>query len=268
VIVADPDYNQAQPALVATNPTGERAVVRSSNTSGDLSNLSFSRLEATDREGQAVQSLLPNATLLTQTQATKDRILRLQNPLILHIATHGFFLPDAEVDLLPPAFSSTLNGDNAPRSVRIVEPLLRAGLALAGANVRDADQENNQTSGGILTAAEIAELSLFGTQLVVLSACETNVGEVRISEGVYGLRRAVALAGARSQVTSLWRVNDAATAVLMTDYYQRLRNGAGRHAALKQAQLAFLSGSDTARRHPYFWAGFIPSGEWRSMEFN
>jgi CHAT domain-containing protein len=268
VIVADPDYNQAQPALVAANPTEERAVVRSSNTSGDLSNLSFSRLEATDREGQAVQSLLPNATLLTQTQATKDRILNLQNPLILHIATHGFFLPDAEVDLLPPAFSSTLNGDNAPRSVSIVEPLLRAGLALAGANVRDADQENNQTSGGILTAAEIAELSLFGTQLVVLSACETNVGEIRISEGVYGLRRALALAGARSQVTSLWRVNDAATADLMTDYYQRLRNGAGRHAALKQAQLTFLDGSDTARRHPYFWAGFIPSGEWRSMEFN
>ena len=94
---------------------------------------------------------------------------------------------------------------------------------------------------GILTAAEAAQLDLRGTQLVVLSACETGVGEVQNGEGVYGLRRALVLAGAQTQVASLWKVADAATKDLMVDYYRSLLKGEGRSAALRDVQRAMIA---------------------------
>jgi CHAT domain-containing protein len=98
---------------------------------------------------------------------------------------------------------------------------------------------------------------------VVLSACETGIGEVRNGEGVYGLRRALLLAGAESQVMTLWRVSDDDTRRFMSDYYRRLQAGVGRGAALQQTQWALLKDRQVA--HPYFWAAFIQSGEWRSL---
>src|SRR5206468_6839087 len=107
-------------------------------------------------------------------------------------------------------------------------PLLRSGLALAGAN-------NGIPSGsGVLTALEAAGLDLWGTKLVVLSACDTGVGEVKAGDGVYGLRRALVLAGAESQVMSLWAVSDRSTRDLVVGYYQALLRGAGRGEALRQ----------------------------------
>ena len=275
VIVANPDYNQAQPALVATRlAESQDSVVPSdrsldSQDSADLSALSFSPLPGTEAEGTAIHRLLPTATLLSQTQATKDRLQRLPNPHILHIATHGFFLPGTQVDLLPPEFSPTVTANSRASTLTIANPLLRAGLALAGANARAA-ATNAQAAAtediprGILTASELAGLDLLGTQLVVLSACETGLGQTSTSEGVYGLRRALAMAGTRSQVVSLWRVNDAVTETLMTTYYTHLlRDQMGRHAALKAAQLALLN-SETYS-HPYYWAAFIPSGDWQPL---
>jgi CHAT domain-containing protein len=101
---------------------------------------------------------------------------------------------------------------------------LRSGLALAGANKRDLAISDN----GILTALEMASLDLWGTQLVVLSACETGLGDTRIGDGVYGLRRALVIAGTETQIMSLWEVDDAATRDLMVDYYDRLIKGEGR----------------------------------------
>jgi len=98
---------------------------------------------------------------------------------------------------------------------------------------------------GILTALEAAQLDLYGTELVVLSACDTGVGDVQNGEGVYGLRRALVLAGAQTQVTSLWKVSDDATRALMVDYYQRLLKGEGRSAALHHAQLDMLGRPET-----------------------
>src|SRR5207253_1536836 len=109
------------------------------------------------------------------------------------------------------------------------------GLALAGANKRTSGSED-----GILTALEASSLDLAGTQLVVLSACETGVGTVQPREGVYGLRRAIVLAGAESQVTSLWKVEDSATKDLMVGFYRRLLAGEGRTEALRQAELEML----------------------------
>src|SRR5262249_34439710 len=141
---------------------------------------------------------------------------------------------------------------------RIENPLLRAGLALAGAN------EQKEGGAGILTALEMTGLNLWGTKLMTLSACDTGVGEVRKGDGVYGLRRALTLAGTETQVMSLWAVSGRWTRELMVAYYQRLHQGQGRGAALRNAQLQMSK--DLKRRHPYYWAGFILSGEWANLE--
>ena len=98
--------------------------------------------------------------------------------------------------------------------------------------------------------------------MVVLSACDTGVGDARNGEGVYGLRRALVLAGSESQVMSLWQVSDTATTDLMIDYYRRLRAGEGRAQALRNVQRSFLQ-VGSKRSHPYYWASFIQSGDWR-----
>ena len=139
----------------------------------------------------------------------------------------------------------------APRGVPIDNPLLRSGLALAGANARGSTE-------GVLTALEASGLDLFGTKLVVLSACETGVGEAQ-SDGVYGLRRALVMAGAETEVMSLWKVADQPTRDLMAAYYRRLEVGEGRGEALRQVQLAMLRDPKTS--HPFYWASFIVSGD-------
>ncbi len=138
---------------------------------------------------------------------------------------------------------------------------------------------------GVLTALEVSGLDLWGTKLVVLSACETGLGYVKNGEGVYGLRRALVLAGSETQVMSLWKVSDSGTRDLMTAYYTRLKQGEGRAEALRQVQLTMLRGQRkptagrdkrgtvdagekvvaTDYRHPYYWAAFIQSGDWRNL---
>ena len=198
-------------------------------------------------------------------------------PSILHIATHGFFLPDQRGESVAAGRGLGLGVKTAYASRR-ENPFIRSGLALAGANRR----QGKDGEDGILTALEASGLDLWGTKLVVLSACETGVGEVKNGEGVYGLRRALVLAGAESQVISLWQVSDEATRDLMVAFYKRLQAGEGRTAALSSVQLEMLrgnnriqggdrrgltvgSGSDKDRSHPFFWASFIQSGDWRSM---
>ena len=107
-------------------------------------------------------------------------------------------------------------------------------------------------------------LDLWGTKLVVLSACDTGLGEVKNGQGVYGLRRALVLAGAQSLVMSLWEVADRPTRELMVDYYKGLQQGQGRSEALRNVQLKMLRSRD--RQHPYYWAAFIESGEWANLE--
>jgi CHAT domain-containing protein len=243
VVVADPDYGSA-PTL-ATAPVGRR--------SADLDRAGwlFRRLPGAAQEARALQSLLKleSGHLLTGLEASEAALRSLQAPAILHVATHGFFLNDQQADKQLQAGAPTMREN----------PLLRSGLALAGANARrfgDADD-------GILTALEAAQLDLDGTQLVVLSACETGVGEVPNSEGVYGLRRAMALAGAQTHVSSLWRVQDDATRELMAGYYARVLRGEARSVALREAQRAMLAQSKYS--HPYYWAGFVQVGNWQPI---
>lgn len=248
-------------ALVVANPDFG-AIPPGPTEAGPLAQLVFSPLPATAEEAAKLHMLLPQATVLTQAQATKQALQAHAAPRILHIATHGFFLDD--VPLPPPtAPGRGLPIVDAPRpevppGTRIENPLLRSGLALAGANARRSGADN-----GILTALEVAGLNLAGTQLVVLSACDTGVGEVKNGEGVYGLRRALVLAGSATQVMSLWPVSDDETRDLMIGYYQGLQAGQGRAEALRRVQLAMLARPD--QQHPYFWASFIQSGEWANL---
>ncbi|MEC4869093.1 MAG: CHAT domain-containing tetratricopeptide repeat protein, partial [Jaaginema sp. PMC 1078.18] len=260
VIVANPDYDE--PGV----NNSEIAFNRGSNQrSNDMDSIRFGALPGTAREAAAIQPLLPNATVLTQLEATEQAIKQVEAPRILHIATHGFFL---NVDLVAPSANPFENRgvlgvsleSEARTPANQENPLLRSGLALAGVHSRS----SGAAEDGVLTALEVAGLNLRGTQLVVLSACETGVGDVANGEGVYGLRRALAIAGAESQLISLWKVSDNGTQSLMVDYYQRLIDGEGRSAALREVQLAMLN--DATYQHPYFWAAFIPSGEWEAME--
>jgi CHAT domain-containing protein len=138
-------------------------------------------------------------------------------------------------------------------------PLLRAGLAFAGANLGDSARER-----GILTALEASGLNLWGTKLVTLSACDTGLGEIRNGEGVYGLRRAFVLAGAETLVMSLWPVSDSTARETMVRYYTALAAGAGRGDALRHAKLGMLK--RPGRQHPFYWASFIQSGEWGNLD--
>ena len=273
VIVANPDYDKpgdpasvamvtsqiaaAKPINISTKPAKTRGVLDEDR----IQQVDFSPLANTAAEAKAIFPMLPGATLLTGSQATENVIKQLQAPTILHIATHGFFLQDVP-QVAPTDFGTTLQGTrSAQPNIRPAEnPLLRSGIALAGANPRKSGSED-----GILTALEAAGLNLSGTKLVVLSACKTGLGDVQNGEGVYGLRRAFAIAGAESQLMSLWAVNDYRTNQLMVNYYQRLKNNVGRSDALRQTQLEMLQKPES--QHPYYWAAFIPSGDWMPMGF-
>ena len=267
VVIANPDFGTMQRSEGHPGIADQQA--RCQPRAGTRNNdrffaALFSPLPGTAEEAQVLQTLLPDATVLTQANATEGAIKRSTAPSILHIATHGFFLQDVVIPSIPMAsrglFISAARPEDlvAPR-VRVENPLLRSGLALAGVNVRRSGEDD-----GILTALEASGLNLWGTKLVVLSACDTGVGEVRNGEGVYGLRRALVLAGAETQMMSLWPVSDEGTRDLMIGYYQALQAGQGRGEALRQVQLQMLASPD--QRHPFYWASFIQSGEWANLD--
>jgi len=232
-IFADPLFGER-----SAGTASGRGARRSVTSTQDLSSAYFAPLAATAEEARAIKALFPDATLFVGARARKSALQLIEAPRMLHIASHGFFLEDTRGA-----------GGN---------PLLRTGLALAGANLwQDADDS------GIMTALEASALDLWGTKLVTLSACDTGIGVVRNGEGVYGLRRAFVLAGTETLVMSLWPVSDAVARETMIAYYTGLRAGLGRGDALRQSKLAMLKRS--GRAHPFFWASFIQSGEWASL---
>jgi CHAT domain-containing protein/tetratricopeptide (TPR) repeat protein len=282
LVLANPAFdNAAAAATVApttTTQAGARPTAAQSRRSIDLASSRFTPLPGTAAEAQALGAILPGAQVLTGAEATEAALKRVSAPSVLHVATHGFFLPDQKQSAEDATRGLSLGG--AQGAMRGENPLLRSGLALAGAN----QQRDGAGEDGILTAYEAAGLDLWGTRLVVLSACETGIGEVTNGEGVYGLRRALVLAGSESQVMSLWQVSDEATRDLMIAYYRRLQAGAGRSEGLREVQLGMLRGqrqsSDSGQRgigselgagkgrdrsHPFYWAAFIQSGEWKPM---
>ncbi|HVJ17523.1 MAG TPA: CHAT domain-containing protein [Polyangiaceae bacterium] len=245
------------PVVLANPDFGAKSAEQQGGTA--LSRATFTELPGTQAEAMGVSEELKDPVLWTRQEATEKALKSVHSPEILHVATHGFFLEGKGSG--SQAQRALVFEESAPDTtvLKIENPLLRSGLALASANMGKTDADND----GVLTALEAAGLELSGTRLVVLSACETGVGEIKTGDGVYGLRRAFVMAGAETEIMSLWKVDDAATRDLMVAFYQALRSGQGRASALRSAQHLIME--SPARRHPYYWASFIASGDFRPL---
>ncbi|MCD9015348.1 CHAT domain-containing protein [Parachryseolinea silvisoli] len=199
-----------------------------------------SPLPATKAEVESIARLLKKkrkkSTVFMETAASEEALKTISSPQVLHIATHGYF---------------EKNPDN--------NPMLRAGLLFAGARQTLEKKGSLPLSGddGVVTAYEAVGLDLTGTELVVLSACETGLGEIRSGEGVYGLQRALTIAGADAVLMSLWKVNDQVTGELMTYFYEYWLKGLEKHHALQKAQQRIRS----RYPHPALWGGFVMIGK-------
>jgi CHAT domain-containing protein/Tfp pilus assembly protein PilF len=253
---------------VVTSTTGDSILPSSAAPSGvvrgglsrDLHGVALPPLPATQVEMNQIDSLLEKqkwqVQLYTGQEALKDSVQRVQHPRVLHIATHGFFEPDQDVKL-----NDRPGTDSAPSGLE--DPMLRSGLFFAGANRTLAGEPvPPDVDDGILTAYEATGLNLQGTELVVLSACETGLGEVSAGEGVFGLRRALQVAGADSVLLSMWSVPDQETQELMTLFYKNWLAGKDKPTALRDAQLA-LRKTVTARYgkdSPFYWGAFVLVG--------
>lgn len=200
----------------------------------------FSDLEGTEKEVKEIAATLKKYALetevLTAEQANESALKKIRNPFILHLATHGFFVPPVSKE---------------NQSVYL-EAMLQSGIILASANHPVPDQED-----GILTAYESMNLDLDSTQLVVLSACETGLGTIEAGEGVYGLQRTLKVAGAQTILMSLWKVDDLATQELMLLFYQKWLQSKSMRAAFRWAQ------QELRKKYtlPYYWGAFVMTGK-------
>ncbi len=268
VVLADPDFSAPLQALPGSQGKAPGLAERSTSIERFYSSLregqeqrswATAPLPGTRQEAEAIQRLLPQAQLFLGPEATKERLLRLPPPGILHLATHGFFLEDAPVPTASRAMVHFGALGEDPAAPRPPDPLLRSGLVLAGARTPAASESSLAPApldDMLVTALELAGLNLWGTQLVVLSACDTGRGDVKLGQGVYGLRRAFLVAGAETVVMSLWKVNDETTSALMEAYYRHLLAGQGRAAALREAMRELRR----THPHPHHWAPFIAMG--------
>ena len=245
MVIADPDYD------LRTDAKAMLAFDRQSRALRDL-DWRFSPLKGTHQEGNEVAKIL-GVRAKMGADASVSAIKQARTPRILHIATHGFFSSEKS--------DGTANDSSGPWAIAQLaaqeNPMLRSGLALAGANsFLDRKALPPDAEFGILTAEDVTGLNLQGTELVVLSACDTGLGDVVSGEGVFGFRRAFGLAGARMLIVSLWKVADAETRELMQLFYQQWLQGEPAQTALQNAKLKIRE------RHPdpFFWAAFICSG--------
>ena len=263
LIIADPLYDDNTIAKKnfdsSLNQETDISLMRSSTLDNKLR---WAPLPGTEIEGKQIAAIT-EGELLMQANATANEVKRARSPKILHLATHAFYLPDQKKK------SNPLAGDNRDNrgGVKISnfsgeDPLLRSGIALAGAN----NPKKNSSDDGYLTALEFARLDLEGTELVVISACQSGLGDIKHGEGVYGLKRAIAVAGAKSSLLSLWLVDDAATAAFMESFYKRLKAGEARGRALAETQEEFRNHPIPLWREPFVWAAFQLSGDWKAID--
>jgi CHAT domain-containing protein/Tfp pilus assembly protein PilF len=257
LVLADPDFDldparlrQGDKETRRQGEEGPRAVP------GGLRLGSVKRLAGTAAEARAITASLKELTgaaprVLMRGQALEGVVKAARSPRVLALCTHGFFLPDQE-----------LPRDEGPGAGkgRWENPLLRCGLLLAGCNNAGKATEGDD---GVLTGLEVVGTDLRGCELVVLSACETGLGDVQSGEGVSGLRQAFQLAGAQAVVSTLWQVPDKSSARLMALFFENLSKGQGKAEALRAAKLKLIEErrDDFAAAHPFFWAAFTLTGQ-------
>jgi CHAT domain-containing protein len=210
-------------------------------------------LPGTEREIAELKSLLINkgwkTDEFTEKLATEEKVKELDNPKIFHIATHGFYSPATEQNLEEEMTNSESQiADN---------PLLKSGLLLSGAgDILLKTNYNYNIDNGVLTAYEAMNLNLDRTDLVVLSACETGLGEVSQGEGVYGLQRAFLVAGAKMLIMSIFKVDDEATQKLILNFYERW-------LATANMRKSFIEAKRDLRKEypdPIYWGSFMIIG--------
>jgi CHAT domain-containing protein/tetratricopeptide (TPR) repeat protein len=274
VLVGNPAFDldetqerAALESLHAAEPTAAHAapvgVDVSSLRSRDLEGAALKPLPGTQVEVEEISVLLEKqgwrVQSYTQQKALKEAVMEVKGPRVLHLATHGFFEPDEQKS--DQAGKAQNSVEDQPSSME--DPMLRSGLYFAGANRRLSRQATPaDLDDGVLTAYEASQIDLQGTELVVLSACETGLGEVAAGEGVFGLRRALQVAGADSVLMSMWAVPDEETQELMALFYEKWLAGEDKHVALREAQLEMRArvkaryGED----RPQYWGAFVLVG--------
>ena len=246
--------------LYAANFDTERGGKRSFSTEQGVKRNIWNYLKGTRREVDEIEQQLTRKNYsvrkYTDSEGVEESLKALsgQKLRILHIATHGFYLPEEELSVNS-AINQLKQEDTS---------LNRSGLIFAGANNAwlNRSQLPEALDDGILTAQEISQLNFAGTDLVVMSACQTGLGDVT-SEGVFGLQRAFKQAGVQTLLMSLWPVNDEATQVMMTEFYNQLSVGRSKRDAFHRAQQKVktstfrVDGIPVSGRHPSFWAAFV-----------
>ncbi len=248
---------QNNEAIFASRSRGEPGF---SSVDSTLRGGTWNYLAGTEREVTSIETIMQSAGVPVSVKkgyaATEESFKNIgannsPSPGILHIATHGYFFPDPKVQ----AKSNGLIGQNESVFKLSDHPMLRSGIIMAGCN---ASWQGKQTlegrEDGILTAYEISQMNLSNTELVVLSACETGLGDIQGNEGVYGLQRAFKIAGVKYLIMSLWQVPDKQTSLLMTTFYKKWLEDKmtipdAFHAAQKELREIGLD--------PYQWAGFV-----------
>jgi CHAT domain-containing protein/tetratricopeptide (TPR) repeat protein len=277
-IFADPDYD-LDPASVAAEAraqTLDRAGASPARASTSLRGArlpgAFDRLRGTLAEAAAVAPLLQTyageAPEVFLDKAASETVFKsLRGPKALLLSTHGVFLdaPGPATDARPSALRliSPMGFDTARGGGAVVNPLLRGSLVLAGYNRRDPAATGAGTDDGLLTGLEVVGVDLRGTELVVLSACDTALGDALAGEGVAGLRQAFQLAGARSVVATLWKVDDFETYQLIAALFEGLAHKRSTARALREAQLAVIADRRVrlGAADPHYWAAFTLTGD-------
>ncbi len=267
LVLADPDFNLALDQVAAET---RRLLLRQQEAPAETRGLSkelrlggVKRLPGTATEAEAIAAKLRQYAgaaprVYMDKEATTGVFQAARNPKVIVLSTHGYFLADQEGQFKKREGPGVAAGQ--PHGLRLENPLLRCGLLLAGCN--NAEKAKAGDDNGVLTGLQIAGTDLRGCELVVLSACETGLGEVRNGQGVAGLRQAFQLAGAQSVVATLWQVPDQQTAQLMIGFFNHLAQQPEKGEALRQAQVTLIKArrDRTAAAHHYYWAAFTLTG--------
>lgn len=258
IIFADPDFDVLPP--LKQEPVGDSGSRRSRRTWGrpPFHDVQLERLPGTRKEAEAIVNLLNTRTSLdvlwfTDSDASEDALGFVDSPWLMHFATHGYSIPKVE----PTESPYMTPWDGSRRRTRKAapddNPLVRAGLAMAGAN----EAFRRMSPRGVLTLDEIMAMPLVDTEMVVVSACESGIGEAQEGEGVFGVGRAFLAAGSRSVVVTLWAVADEPTAQLMEEFYSRWLAGESKAEALQNARFSLRQAYPSSA----IWAPFILVGD-------